>query len=115
MMRILLAEDNALCRMACAEMLEASGATVTAVRDGAEAVAACRADVFDVALLDRYMDDVDGPAAAAMLHHIQPTMLLILLTAAPYGCIGDFDAVLPKPLRLDQLEHLLQNTITTRP
>ena len=107
-MNILLAEDNALCRMAYTEMLEACGAHVTAVRDGAEAVAACLTGEFDAALLDCYMDDMDGRAAAAKIRQMRPQMTLVLLTAEPEAATGDFDCVLPKPLRMEQVAKLLR-------
>ena len=110
-MHILLAEDHALCRMAYAEMLEMCGATVTAVRDGAEAVDACRAGLYDVVLLDRYMDGLDGPRAAAEIRRVSPKTSLILLSAEHDIGTGIFDAVMTKPLQIDRLERLVKNML----
>jgi CheY-like chemotaxis protein len=58
--RILLAEDLPMNQLIIAEMLEAAGHTVTAVGDGAAAVAAMRENRFDVVLMDIEMPVMGG-------------------------------------------------------
>ena len=95
--------------MICTDMLEAWGARVTAVRDGREAVDACAAEQFDLVLLDRYMDDMDGLTAAGHVRQLCPAaMILLLTTPAPAQAAG-FDAILEKPLSIDTLTKAIQN------
>lgn len=60
---ILLADDVAANRLVLASLLEAQGHRVTAVPDGAAAVAAVAAGKADLVLMDMEMAGLDGPAA----------------------------------------------------
>lgn len=62
---VLLAEDNAVNREVLTEMLEHFGCRVTAVENGAEALAKAAEARFDVVLMDCHMPVMDGCTAAA--------------------------------------------------
>ncbi|PZQ47184.1 MAG: hybrid sensor histidine kinase/response regulator [Rhodovulum sulfidophilum] len=66
-MRILVAEDNATNRYLVRALLEREGHEVTAVSDGAAAVAAAAGGAFDVILMDVQMPVMDGATAARAL------------------------------------------------
>lgn len=82
MIRVLLAEDQAMVRGALAVLLglEADIAVVAEAARGDEALALARATRPDVALLDIEMPGGDGLATAAALHDALPTCRVIILT-----------------------------------
>ncbi len=71
-LRILLADDSATNRMLATRLLERRGHKVTAVADGAEAVAAFAAGEYDAVLLDVEMPVLDGVAAARRIRDAEP-------------------------------------------
>ncbi|MEO6887217.1 MAG: response regulator transcription factor [Jatrophihabitantaceae bacterium] len=83
MIRLLLADDQALIRSALAALLELEDdfEVVAQVGRGDEVVAAAIAARPDVALLDIEMPGMDGLAAAAALTHELPGCRLIILTS----------------------------------
>ena len=82
MIRVLLAEDQAMVRGAIAALLTLEGdiAVVAEVGRGDEVVVVARATKPDVALLDIEMPGCDGIAAAAALHAEMLTCRILLLT-----------------------------------
>ena len=109
--RVLLAEDTPSLRMIVSRLLSKAGAEVVAVGDGAEAVAAWRADPggFGVVLMDMRMPNVDGFEAVAELRASGCETPIVALTAGAMaedrdrclrvGC----DAYLSKPVDFDEL------------
>ena len=82
MIRLLLADDQALVRGAMAALLDMeSDLTVVAeVGRGDEVVAAVRDHDVDVALLDVEMPGIDGVAAARELHRLVPSCRVLMVT-----------------------------------
>jgi two-component system, NarL family, response regulator DesR len=82
MIRILLAEDQAMVRGALAALLslEADMEIVAEVARGDEVLAAALAATPDVALLDIEMPGCDGLTAAAQVHAQLPTCRILMLT-----------------------------------
>jgi two-component system response regulator DesR len=80
--RVLLADDQALVRGALAAMLglEADIEVVAQVSSGDEVVPAARAALPDVALLDVQMPGKDGITAAADLHRALPSCRIVVCT-----------------------------------
>jgi len=83
MIRLLLADDQAMIRTALATLLglEPQFDVVAQVGRGDEVVAAAVQARADVALLDIEMPGLDGLAAAAALAHELPSCRVIVLTA----------------------------------
>ncbi len=82
MIRLLVADDQALVRSALAALLELEDDfdVVAQVGRGDEVVAAAREHAVDVALLDIEMPGLDGLAAAAALTHELPGCRVLILT-----------------------------------
>ncbi|MGW3952263.1 response regulator [Streptomyces sp. NPDC004752] len=83
MIRVLIADDEALMRAGIRLILEnAEDIDVVAeAGDGREAAAACRAQGIDVALLDIQMPNTDGIAAAEEIARLSPHTRVVMLTA----------------------------------
>jgi two-component system response regulator DesR len=81
--RLLLADDQAMVRSALATLLELEEdfSVAAEVGRGDEVVAAAVAHTPDVALLDIEMPGMDGLAAAAALHAAVPACKVVILTA----------------------------------
>jgi two-component system response regulator DesR len=82
MIRVLLAEDQAMVRGALAALLTLEGdiEIVAEVGRGDEVVVVARATHPDVALLDIEMPGCDGISAAAALHAEMPSCRVLILT-----------------------------------
>lgn len=118
-LRILLAEDEDVNRIATTKLLKKHGHTVKDVRDGQEAVAQLKADDFDLILMDVQMPTMDGVEATKAIRRgdagLQNQGIPIVAMTA-YAMGGDREKFLAagmndyiaKPVDLDQLEGLLQ-------
>jgi two-component system response regulator DesR len=80
--RVLLADDQALVRGALAALLglESDIEVVAQVGSGADVVPAAQRTRPDVALLDVQMPGMDGLTAAAALHEVLPACRVVVLT-----------------------------------
>jgi two-component system response regulator AlgR len=113
-MRVLIADDEAPARERLRRLLVEIGPPwrlVGEVPDGGEALAACRAQPIDVALLDIRMPRVDGLACARALQDLPTPPAVIFVTAYDEHALAAFDAhavdYLLKPIRRDRLEAAL--------
>ncbi len=121
-LRVLAADDDALCRKVLHKGLARLGAAATVVEDGAAAVAAFASErgAFDLILLDQNMPVLTGVAATAAIRRIgeqlglpqpPPVYLLsgdsqpeVLASAREAGAAGH----LPKPVPLAAVATLLE-------
>src|SRR5262249_18599760 len=112
--RVLVVEDHADSRAMLAEMLELEGHEVTAVADGAQALAAAAAHP-DVAIVDIGLRGMDGyDVAGGLRERLGDTILLIAVTG--YGQREDiersrgagFDAHVTKPVSPEELLRVLR-------
>jgi DNA-binding NtrC family response regulator len=81
--RVLIVDDDALIRWACAETLKDRGYRVTEAIDGRSALdAVARAiDPIDVILLDYRLPDANGLGVLARLRSLSPDSRIVLMTA----------------------------------
>ncbi|HZH58480.1 MAG TPA: response regulator transcription factor, partial [Metabacillus sp.] len=82
MIKVLLAEDQVMVRQGLKAMIETDvEINVTGEADnGKEAVNLCDKQVFDVAILDIRMPEMDGIEAAKVLRLRFPQMKILMLT-----------------------------------
>jgi signal transduction histidine kinase/CheY-like chemotaxis protein len=120
-LRILVAEDNRVNRTLVAALLAKRGHTAVNVVNGLEAVAAAKAGVFDVILMDVQMPEMDGLEATAAIRKSEEgtgvRVTIIALTA--HAMTGDrevcmaagMDGYLTKPINTKELFALLEPLI----
>jgi two-component system, chemotaxis family, CheB/CheR fusion protein len=119
-LRILLAEDEVVSRLAMHTMLVRLGHEVTVVANGAEAVRAYEAQDFDCVFMDIQMPEMDGVEATRRIRDLQknserPRVPVVALTA--YAMSGDrerfmdagMDGYVGKPVQEPELAEALAN------
>lgn len=117
-LRILVAEDNAVNQVLLLRLLAKEGHHTKVVGNGKEALAAMKAEEFDVVLMDVHMPEMDGIAATQRLREWETgqggkRLPVIALTAlalkgdAERCLAAGMDAYLSKPLRSEDLFQLL--------
>ncbi|MEU9882491.1 response regulator transcription factor [Streptomyces phaeochromogenes] len=106
MIRVLVADDEALMRVGIRLILENADdiEVVAEAGDGLEAAAACRTKDIDVALLDIQMPTRDGIAAAEDIARLSPRTCVVMLTA-----FGE-EASVTRALRAGASGFLLKDT-----
>lgn len=103
--RLLLVEDYALGRNACARVL-AQAFRVTAVDDGGEALRCAGHAPFDVVLADYRMPEMSGIELLEHLRLLEPRARRVLMSCAPvpglvgYSATGLVQGFLAKPFDL---------------
>lgn len=101
---VLVVESEAAIRELITEALDCD--EVTSTTNGIEALALCRRERFDVALLDYTMPGVSGRVLIERLRELQPTMRVIFLSGRPEEMSPDDvggNAFLRKPFELSEL------------
>ncbi len=117
--RVLLVEDNAVNQQVALGFLEALNCEVTLAANGRQALDACTREAFDLVLMDCMMPEMDGyEATEAIRRHERAAgrrrMPIVALTASALAgdrekCLAaGMDDYLPKPIRQNQLETMLE-------
>jgi signal transduction histidine kinase/ActR/RegA family two-component response regulator len=117
LLRLLVAEDNAVNQLLMARLLERRGHRVTLVATGCEALEALEINRYDLVFMDVQMPDMDGLAATAAIREKEKRdgthLVVIALTA--HAMKGDrerclaagMDDYLTKPIDAQELDALL--------
>jgi two-component system NtrC family response regulator len=115
--KVLIAEDEKNQRDLLEGFLKKEGFSVEAVANGRAALKKLEGDLFDVALLDYKMPELDGLQALREMRRLYPDLPVVMMTA--YGTVetavasmkeGALD-YLTKPIDLDELLLILQKVI----
>lgn len=114
-LRILVAEDDEIHQKIAARLLSPPH-QVDIAANGREAVDYCRRQSYDLVLMDLHMPVMDGVQATGEIMALTtPPPLIIGLTNRPLGSERKqllqqgFRDFIEKPLRLDELQHLVEN------
>jgi CheY-like chemotaxis protein len=125
-MRVLLAEDHPTNRRVVELILGAAGVELTCVENGAEAVEAFRAGIFELVLMDMQMPVMDGLTAIGEIRKLEqatgapPTPIHVLTAnAMPEHVSASIkagaDGHLSKPILADALLERVAEAATARP
>jgi CheY-like chemotaxis protein len=102
--RVLVVDDDPGIRETMNDILTLEGFDVTVAPDGASAIALCRKEGFDVALLDIRMPGMDGVETLEALKAITPDLRVVMITGFEAGDLArramdaGAEAVFHKPL-----------------
>src|SRR5438046_6003329 len=83
--RVLVVDDEHTLRETCRSVLQLEGYDVTACARGQEALDLLQRRPFDVALVDRYMSQVDGLELLRAALAANPQALVVMTTGNPSG------------------------------
>ncbi|HYG09327.1 MAG TPA: response regulator [Pyrinomonadaceae bacterium] len=116
---ILIADDYDDNRELLRLMLESAGYSVSETRDGRECVAAARAELPDIALIDLSMPVLDGWGTLDALRADERTRRLRCIAVTAFAADQDrqraldagFDAYLAKPYRSRDLLEIVERTL----
>ncbi len=116
LVRVLVADDNAINRMLAKRILERFGCCVDTANDGTEAVKLAHDASYDVIFMDCHMPHVDGFEATRILRQTQAgsrRLPIVALTASVTArdreecLIAGMDDFLGKPLEVEQLHAMV--------
>ncbi|MFZ5884178.1 MAG: response regulator [Chloroflexota bacterium] len=128
-LRILLAEDNLINQKVAIGLLKKLGYRADLAANGLEVLEALRRQEYDIILMDAQMPEMDGEQAARIIIERYPRGKRPRLAAVTANALeGDrerflaigFDDYISKPIQVEELVRVLQNTVplprkTTRP
>lgn len=113
-LRVLLAEDDAICQKVALRILNSMGHRVDIVSNGVDVLEALQRGTYDVVLLDVEMPELDGLETAREIHQrFAPPPYLIALTAGNSAAdrrkvmLAGMQDFLAKPLRAEELADAL--------
>lgn len=110
-LRVLVVDDHPVNRLVLTELLSHLGCAVSAVEDGAQALAATSSEVYDLVCLDRHMPGLSGDDVAARL----PAEQFVLAWSTDLSDLpARFNGVLPKPVTIEAATRALQRVAAWR-
>jgi two-component system response regulator FlrC len=118
-LRILVVDDDPGMRDGVALSLKRSGSSVDQARDGEEALRMVRPGAYDAVVADLHLPGMDGLQLTARLKAVDPSLPILLITAAsdPQAAreaarLGAFD-VLSRPFSPEELPAALQKALNS--
>ena len=118
-LRFLVVDDNEDIRDVFCRLVERAGHVASTAADGQEAVEVLERESFDVMLLDLTMPRMNGVDVVRWIRahpDVAPTMRIVVISAwagehrAVLQELG-IDTVMQKPLRIQQLTDLIEETL----
>jgi signal transduction histidine kinase/CheY-like chemotaxis protein len=119
--RCLVVDDEPTVRTVLADVLTAAGHQVVEAADGADAIERLRAEPFDLVLTDLAMPRVSGWQVARAARRMTPGVPVFLVTgfgvelSAEERRANGVDAVLVKPLQIQEILDAVAEVARTRP
>jgi DNA-binding NtrC family response regulator len=119
-LHVLVVEDDDTLRELLAEVLRGWGYEAVVVASGARAVELLETQLFDVAVVDIHLPEMDGVELLRHLKRHDPSIEVLMMTGDPTVAtavetlkLGAYD-YLTKPLVLEELRHLLDHILERR-
>ena len=119
--KVLIAEDYADMRTMTRIMVESIGFDVVEAANGAEAIEKAKKTKPDAVLMDIAMPILNGITAASMIHQIDDLAHVPIIAVTAYGreyvkeaAAYGFDAVIEKPVDIDDLRSVLQEKLESK-
>ena len=119
-LHILVVEDDDTLRELLAEVLRGWGYQAVVVPSGARAVELLETQLFEVAVVDIHLPEMDGVELLRHLKRHDPSIEVLMMTGDPTVAtavetlkLGAYD-YLTKPLVLEELRHLLDHILERR-
>ncbi len=119
-LHILVVEDDDTLRDLLAEVLRGWGYQAVVVPSGARAVELLETQLFEVAVVDIHLPEMDGVEILRHLKRHDPSIEVLMMTGDPTVAtavetlkLGAYD-YLTKPLVLEELRHLLDHILERR-
>jgi signal transduction histidine kinase/CheY-like chemotaxis protein len=122
-LRVLAADDNPINRLVLQTLLRQVGVEPVMVNDGAAALAAWKADRYDIILMDARMPVMDGPAAARAIRQAEiseargRTPIIALTADVVAEALAEFqaagiDAHVAKPVEAARLFRAIEDVLS---
>lgn len=107
--RVLVVDDDIVCRLAAQRLLERLGLSVDVAADGRQALEMSASWQYAAVFMDCFMPEVDGYATTRQMRirdGIDGSPVIIAVTSRPrhVSLASGMDHHIPKPLKLDTLE-----------
>lgn len=115
--KVLVVDENRANRIVCCEALRMFGYQVDGVSSGKEALSLLEDRAFDLVIIDLQMPDSEGPALVATIRAVttrvrNPGLTIVAMRGKTPGKGTDLpsgvNAVISRPVKLDQLAEILQ-------
>ncbi|KAK4058571.1 kinase-regulated stress-responsive transcription factor skn7 [Microbotryomycetes sp. JL221] len=112
--RVLLVEDDAVCRKLSSKFLEVFGCQIDVATDGVSAVNKMNMQKYDLVLMDIVMPNLDGVSATSLIRQFDPMTPIISMTSnsGPNDIMTYFshgmNDILPKPFTKEGLLGMLE-------
>ncbi|KAE8259512.1 hypothetical protein A4X13_0g967 [Tilletia indica] len=112
--RVLLVDDDAMCRKLSSKFLQVFGCAIDVAVDGVNAVNKMNLEKYDLVLMDIVMPNLDGVSATSLIRQFDPRTPIISMTSnsqpnelLTYMQNGMTD-ILPKPFTKEGLLNMLE-------
>ena len=118
--RIIIIEDDKDILDSLKEIIKSDGYEVDTASNGEEGIKKCRANSFDLALLDIKLPGMDGTEVLEILHKEFPEMVKIMITGYPSleNAVASLkkgaDAYLMKPVNPSRLLEVIDKKLSER-
>jgi len=120
MSKILVVDDEQSMRDFLAILLSKEGHEVATAKNGADAIRAVQAEIFDLVITDVKMPGADGMEVLRSVKEISPETVVIMVTAfatteaaVEAMKIGAYDYII-KPFKVDELKLIIYNSLEKR-
>jgi DNA-binding NtrC family response regulator len=119
-LHVLVVEDDETLRELLAQVLKGWGYETVLVSSGGQAIELLETQLFEVAILDIHLPEMDGVELLRHLKRHDPSIEVLMMTGDPTVAtavetlkLGAYD-YLTKPLILEELRHLLDHILERR-